>query len=174
MNIPHLSEFLSPYLQIESVKQGLYLPSFKSRNVKIDGKCTVITRGLSQALFLQGEKSFLDNLKTSAKIYERIAQGKQVSKREEREVFAFSKLLDSFEQQVDYITDSLLSSLVHTQSYKTLGELSNYIAGIKGDFAIHLVTDNHVVAIYRTGNSYAYFDCSAYWGCRERSKICWL
>ncbi|WP_391159190.1 ankyrin repeat domain-containing protein [Wolbachia endosymbiont of Liriomyza huidobrensis] len=156
----HLSGFLPPYLQIESVKRGLYLPSFKARNVKVDGKCVSITHGLSQTLFLQCKKSFLSNLKTSAEIYERIAQGKQVSKREEREVFAFSKLLDSFEQQVDYITDSLPSSLVHTQSYKTLGDLSNYIAGMKGDFAIHLVTDNHVIAIYRTGNSYAYFDCN--------------
>ncbi|CAN2141066.1 ankyrin repeat domain-containing protein [Wolbachia pipientis] len=156
----HLLGFLPPYLQIESVKQGLYLPSFKARNIKVDGKCVSITRGLSQTLFLQCKKSFLSNLKTSAEIYERTAQGKQVSKREEREVFAFSKLLDSFEQQLDSAMNSLPSSLIHAQGYKMLRELSNYIAGMKGDFAIHLVTDNHVIAIYRIGNSYAYFDCN--------------
>ncbi|WP_341812568.1 ankyrin repeat domain-containing protein [Wolbachia endosymbiont (group A) of Conops quadrifasciatus] len=157
----HLSEFVSNNFQnasIESIKQGLYLPSFKVRNVKIDGKCIVITRGLSQALLLQSKKSFLSNLETSSEIYERIAQGKQISKREEREVFAFSKLLNNFERQLDYATNSLPSNLIQTQGYKTLDDLSSYIAGIKGDFAIHLVTSNHVVAIYRTGDNYAYFD----------------
>ncbi|QOD38396.1 ankyrin repeat domain-containing protein [Candidatus Wolbachia massiliensis] len=143
---------------VRQVKQGLYLPSFEARNVKINGKCTAITRSLSQALLLQNSKSFLNNLETSAKIYERIAQGKQISKREERETFAFSKLLNNFGRQLDSATSSLPSSLVHTKSYKTLDDLSNYIAGIKGDFAIHLVTSNHVVAIYRVGDNYAYFD----------------
>lgn len=106
-------------------------------------------------------KPFLSNLETSAKIYERIAQGKQISKREEREVFVFSGLLDSFEQQLSSPTNSLPSNLVHTESYKTLEDLSHYIAGIKGDFAIHLVTNNHVVAIYRIGDNYAYFDSNA-------------
>nr|WP_284706098.1 tetratricopeptide repeat protein [Wolbachia pipientis] len=160
----HLSQFVSRNLQnasIESVKQGLYLPSFEARNVKINGKCTAITRGLSQALLSQGGESFLSNLKTSTEIYERIVQGKQASKREERKVFAFSKLLDDFEQQLDSTTNSLPSSLIHTKGYKTLGDLSSYIAVVKGDFAIHLVTSNHVVAIYRTGDNYAYFDCNA-------------
>ncbi|GFS94593.1 uncharacterized protein NPIL_377661, partial [Nephila pilipes] len=143
---------------VRRVKQGLYLPSFEARNVEIDGKCVAITRGLSQALFLHSNKSFLSNLATSAKIYECIAQGKQISKRKEREVFAFSKLLDGFEQQLDFATNSLPSNLIHTQGYKTLDDLSNYIAEIKGNFAIHLVTSNHVVAIYRTGDNYAYFD----------------
>ncbi|WP_353269637.1 hypothetical protein [Wolbachia endosymbiont (group A) of Myopa testacea] len=75
-----LSKFVS---FIEPVEQGLYLPSFEERGVKTDGKCVTITRGLSQTLFLQNNKSFSNNLKTSAKIYERIAQGKQISKREE-------------------------------------------------------------------------------------------
>ncbi len=153
-----LSEVLSPYLQIESVEQGLYLPSFEKRGVKINGKCVAITGGLSQALFLQSDKSFLSNLKASAKIYERIAQGKQISKMEEREVFAFSKLLNNFERQSDSATNSLPSSLIHNKAYKTFSDLSNYTAGIKGDFAIHLVTSNHVVAIYRTDDNYAYFD----------------
>lgn len=61
---------------VRQVKQGLYLPSFEARNIKINGKCTAITRGLSQALLSQGGESFLSNLKTSAEIYERIAQGK--------------------------------------------------------------------------------------------------
>ncbi|WP_341814525.1 hypothetical protein [Wolbachia endosymbiont (group A) of Dendrolimus pini] len=37
-------------------------------------------------------------------------------------------------------------------------DLSNYIAKINGDFALHLVTSNHVVAIYRMSDNYAYFD----------------
>ncbi|GFV15640.1 ankyrin-3, partial [Trichonephila clavipes] len=62
-----LSQFISNNFQnasIQPVKQGLYLPSFEARNVKIDGKCVAITRGLSQALLLQGGKSFLNNLET--------------------------------------------------------------------------------------------------------------
>lgn len=153
-----LSKFVS---FIEPVEQGLYLPSFEERGVKTDGKCVTITRGLSQALFLQSDKSFLSNLETSVEIYERIAQGKQISEGEEREVFALSKLLDNFERQLDSVTNSLPSSSIHTKGYKTSDDLSNYIAGVKGDFAIHLVTSNHVVAIYRTGDNYAYFDSNA-------------
>lgn len=57
--------------------------------------------------------------------------------------------------------NSLPLNLIHTQSYKTLGDLSNYIAKVKGNFAIHLVISNHVVAIYRVGDNYAYFDSNA-------------
>ncbi|MGL9759491.1 MAG: hypothetical protein ACR5LA_12460, partial [Wolbachia sp.] len=110
--------------------------------------------------FYKVERSFLSNLETSAEIYERIAQGKQISKREEREVFAFSKLLNNFERQLDSATNSLPSNLIQTQGHKTLDDLSSYIAGIKGYFAVHLVTSNHVVAVYRTGDNYAYFDCN--------------
>ncbi|WP_265026337.1 hypothetical protein [Wolbachia endosymbiont (group A) of Bibio marci] len=157
----HLSQFVSHNFQsalIKSIKQGLYLPSFEARNVKINGKCTAITRSLSQALSLQNNKSFLSNLETSAEIYERIVQGKQISKREEREVFAFSKLLNNFERQLDSAANSLPSNLMHNKVYKTFSDLSSDIAEIKGNFAIHLVTSNHVVAIYRTGSNYAYFD----------------
>ncbi|MFT4314284.1 MAG: ankyrin repeat domain-containing protein [Wolbachia pipientis] len=160
----YLSEFASNNFQnasVEQVKQGLYLASFEERGIEVNGKCVAITRGLTQALFLQGERSFLGNLETSAEIYERIAQGRQVSKREEKEVFAFSNLLDSFEQQLDSATNSLPSNLIYTKGYKTLSDLSNYIAEIKDDFAIHLVTDNHVVAIYRIGDNYTYFDSNA-------------
>ncbi|MFT4327455.1 MAG: tetratricopeptide repeat protein [Wolbachia pipientis] len=156
-----LSKFVSSHIrhaEIELVKQGLYLPSFEERGIEVNGKCVAITRGLTQALFLQSERSFLSNLKTSSEIYERIAQGRQVSEREEKEVFAFSELFDYFEQQLDSATNSLPLNLIYTKGYKTLGDLSNNIAEIKGDFAIHLVTDNHVVAIYRTGDNYAYFD----------------
>lgn len=55
---------------------------------------------------------------------------------------------------------SLPTNLICAKGYKKLDDLSNYIAGIKGDFTIHLVTNNHVVAIYRTGDNYAYFDCN--------------
>ncbi|WCR58321.1 ankyrin repeat domain-containing protein [Wolbachia endosymbiont of Ctenocephalides felis wCfeJ] len=160
----YLSKFVSSYIpnsEVKSLEQGLYLPSFAARNVKFEGKCIAITRGLSQALLSRSGESFVSNLKASAEIYERIAQGKQVSKREEREAFAFSKLLSSFERQQDSTTNSLPSSLIRTQDHKMLSELSDYIAGIKGDFAIHLVTSNHVVAIYRKGDNYAYFDSNA-------------
>lgn len=66
------SEFISHHFSnasIESVRQGLYLPSFEKRVVEIDGKCVAITRSLSQAVFSQNDKSFLSNLETSAKIY---------------------------------------------------------------------------------------------------------
>lgn len=51
--------------------------------------------------------------------------------------------------------------MIHTENSKTLEDLSHYIAGIKCDFAIHLLTNNHVVAIYRIGDNYAYFDNNA-------------
>jgi|GEM_PF-2848768 len=160
----HLSQFIDnhlPNVGMKPIRQGLYLPSFEERGVKINGKCTTITRGLSQALSLHDGESFLSNLETSAKIYERIAQGKQVSRREEMEAFAFSELFNSFERQLDSSINSLPSNLIHNKGYKTLGDLSNYIAGVKGNFAIHLVTNNHVVAIYRIGDNYAYFDSNA-------------
>ncbi|WP_214249876.1 C48 family peptidase [Wolbachia endosymbiont of Anopheles demeilloni] len=159
-----LLQFVSssfPNVSTKSVKQGLYLPSFEERGIEVNGKCVAITRGLSQTLFLQGEKPFLSNLETSSEIYERIAQGRQVSEREQREVFAFIALLNNFERQLDSIINSLPSNLIHTQSYKTLDDLSHYMAKVKGDFAIHLVTSNHVVAVYRIGNNYTYFDSNA-------------
>ncbi|MFJ5389149.1 hypothetical protein, partial [Wolbachia endosymbiont of Drosophila bicornuta] len=91
-----LLQFVSssfPNASIELAKQGLYLPSFEKRGVNVNGKCVATTRGLSQALSLHENKSLLNNLKTSSEIYERIAQGKQISKREEKEAFTFSKLL---------------------------------------------------------------------------------
>ncbi|WP_254229453.1 ankyrin repeat domain-containing protein [Wolbachia pipientis] len=147
-----------PYIEIQSVKQGLYLPSFEARNVKVNGKCVAITRSLSQALLFGNQQQFFNNLATSAEIYERIAQSKQISEREKEEIFALSKLLDSFEHSLNSSTSSLPSSLTYTKSYKTLNDLSHYIAEIKGDFAIHLVTSNHVIAIYRIGDVYSYFD----------------
>ncbi|WP_304956792.1 C48 family peptidase [Wolbachia endosymbiont of Delia radicum] len=159
-----LLQFVSssfPNASIELVKQGLYLPSFEERGVNVNGKCVATTRGLSQALSLHENKSFLNTLKTSTEIYERIAQGKQISRKEEKEVFTFSKLLSSFEEQVDCVTSTLPSSLTHSRSYKMFSNLSNYIAEINDDFALHLVTSNHVVAIYRMGDNYAYFDSNA-------------
>ncbi|WP_182367238.1 MULTISPECIES: cytoplasmic incompatibility factor CifB [Wolbachia] len=159
-----LLQFVSssfPNASIELVKQGLYLPSFEKRGVNVNGKCVAITHSLSQALSLHKEKSFLNTLKTSTEIYERIAQGKQISKREEKEAFTFSKLLSNFEEQADCVTSTLPSSLTHSRGCKVLSDLSNYIAKINGDFALHLVTSNHVVAIYRMSDNYAYFDSNA-------------
>lgn len=158
-----------PNVFVKSVKQGLYLPSFEKREVKINGKCVAITWGLSQALLSQSSKSFLNSLEASSRVYERMAQHMQVSKKEEREVFVLSKLLDSFERKLDSSTNSLPLNLTHAKGYKTLSDLSNYIAGIRGDFAIHLVTSNHVIAIYRTGNNYAYFDSNVAFICGLKS-----
>ncbi|WCR58337.1 MAG: hypothetical protein PG980_000809 [Wolbachia endosymbiont of Ctenocephalides felis wCfeJ] len=154
----HLSQFVSNNFQdasIQPVKQSLYSPSFEELGIKMDGKCTAVTRGFSQGLFPNQHKLLSNN--TSARLYEHVAQGKQVSK---KEALAFSKLFDGFKQQLDSRMSSLPSNLICTKGYKTLGDLSNYITGVKGDFAIHLVTNNHVVAIYRTGDNYAYFDCN--------------
>lgn len=147
-----------PDVTIEPIKQGLYLPSFEVRDMEINGKCVAITRALSQALFYEGQQQFLNNLATSAELYERLAQGKQISKREEKEIFALSSLLDSFEQQLGSIVGSLPLSLIYTKSYQTSHDLPNYIDGIKGNFVLHLITSNHVVAIYKFGDNYSYFD----------------
>lgn len=62
-------------------------------------------------------------------------------------------------------------NLIHTKGYKTFSDLSNYTARIEGDFAIHLVTSNHVVAIYRIGNDYAYFDSNTAFGSGLKSDL---
>jgi hypothetical protein len=66
-----------------------------------------ITRTVSQLLFLKDDsskpyESFLNNLQVSAELYERLAQGKQISVREERKVFALSNLFDGFEQKIRF------------------------------------------------------------------------
>ncbi|WP_143689013.1 hypothetical protein [Wolbachia endosymbiont of Nilaparvata lugens] len=157
-------EFISnsfPNASIKSVRQGLHLPSFEKRGVKVNGKCVAITRSFSQALFLHGEKAFLSNLEVLAKIYEHIEQHKQISESEKRKVRDLENLIYSFEEQIDsYENSSLPLRLIHNtkEDRKTFSDLSSYMAEIEGDFAIHLVTSNHVVAIYRIGDSYAYFD----------------
>lgn len=147
-----------PSAEVRSVKQGLYLPSFAQRNMKINGKCAVITRGFSQSLFLGQHHEFLNNLETSAELYERLASGKQISAREKQRIFSFSSILDHFEEQVNIFASSLPSSLSPIKSHKTWDDLTHYIKTIKGDFAIHLSTNNHVVAVYRIGGLYSYFD----------------
>ncbi|GBN20882.1 hypothetical protein AVEN_221991-1 [Araneus ventricosus] len=67
-------------------RRGLYLPSFEARDVKINGKCTAITHGLSQTLLSQGSESFLGNLKISAEIFKHIAQDKRSTGKENRKI----------------------------------------------------------------------------------------
>ncbi|CAG2166137.1 unnamed protein product, partial [Oppiella nova] len=94
----HLGKYVSHHfftVKIEAIKQGLYLPVFESRGVKINGKCASITRAVSQLLFLKDaslnfQQLFLSNLQVAAELYERLAQGKQISSREEKEIFALS------------------------------------------------------------------------------------
>ncbi len=100
---------------VEAVKKGLYLPAFESRGVQINDECASITRAVYQLLFLKDDsskpnESFLNNLQVSAELYERIAQGKQISVREERKVFALSMLLDDFKRAFDSPTSSLRST----------------------------------------------------------------
>ncbi|MDG7055245.1 MAG: tetratricopeptide repeat protein, partial [Wolbachia endosymbiont of Menacanthus eurysternus] len=64
----HLSQFISHNAQnasIKPVKQGLYLPSFETRNVEVNGKCTAITRGFSQGMFSNQHRLPSNNLQTS-------------------------------------------------------------------------------------------------------------
>ncbi|MDG7055809.1 MAG: ankyrin repeat domain-containing protein, partial [Wolbachia endosymbiont of Menacanthus eurysternus] len=63
-----LFKFISRSIQnieIRQVRQGLYLPSFEARNVKINGKCIAITRGLSQGMFSNQHRLPSNNLQTS-------------------------------------------------------------------------------------------------------------
>ncbi len=139
-----LSKFLSrdfPDAILTSVKQGLYLPAFEKRSVRINGKCSAITRAFSQTLFLQQGTSYphaeslLNNLQTSTLLYERLAQGQQISSREERALFALSQLLDKFEQQLDSLMSSLPSTLSDVKRYKTRDDLSRYLTEFKNDCA---------------------------------------
>jgi hypothetical protein len=141
-----------------SVKQGLYLTAFERRDIKINGKCEAITRAFSQALFLGQHQAFLTNLEISTQLYERLPQGKQISSREERQVFAFSHLLGSSEEELDASQRSFPSTLCHQTSTQPPEVLSRYMGELEKDFAMHLILYNHVVAIYRVGSTYAYFD----------------
>jgi hypothetical protein len=143
---------------VTSVKQDLYLPAFERRYIKINRKCTAIAHVFSQALFLGQHQTFLTNLETSTQLYERLAQGKQISSREERQMFAFSRILDSFEGELDASQHSLPSTLCNRISTQPLEALFHYMGELEIDFALHLVLDNHIVAIYRVGSTYAYFD----------------
>jgi hypothetical protein len=89
---------------------------------------------------------------------ERLAQEKQISTREERQIFSFSRLLDSFEEELNTSQHSLPSTLCHRISTQPLEALSRYMGELGMDFTLHLVLDNHIVAIYRVGSTYAYFD----------------
>lgn len=179
-----LSTFISqhfPTVKMTSVRQGLYLPSFAARKIKIDGQCAAITRAFSQSLFLSPtfgsprdlHQCFLNNLQTSAELYERLAQGKQISLREEREVFALSHLLDDFKYGIDSSTSSLPARLSTMKHFSTLADFKKDMHTLTGDFALHLVSNNHVKAIYRKGNQYAYFDSNvAYvWGLKSISEL---
>jgi hypothetical protein len=65
-----------------------------------------ITRTVSQLLFLKDDSSephelFLNNSQVLGELYKRLAQGKQISVREQRGVFALSNQFDGFEQKLD-------------------------------------------------------------------------
>lgn len=148
------TRFLSslPNAKIKVIMQDPYVKTFEGN--------AVITRIFSQFLLLDSSlaEQFLNNLQSSAELYKRIAQDKQISKREEKEIVSLNNLLDTFETQLASSISSLPSTLSHIKSCKTFGDLSKYIIGLQSDFAIHLVASGHVVAIYRVGNDYAYFD----------------
>ena len=51
----HLRKYIDsniPGAEAKIVKQGLYLPSFENRNVKINNRCTLITQMFSRGLFI--------------------------------------------------------------------------------------------------------------------------
>ncbi len=105
----------------------------------------------------------MNNLQSSAELYERLAQGKQISLREEQGIFALSQLLNSFEKQLDSPTRSLPSSLSSIKGYKTLNGLSSYLTALTDDVTLYLVTSHHVVALYRFDHANAYFDNNVAW-----------
>ncbi len=84
---------------------------------------------------IRNAESFLNNLQTAATLYERLAQGQPLSLREERALFALSKLMDTFEQQLDFPTNSLPSTLSDIKRYKTRDDLSRYLTEFKNDCA---------------------------------------
>lgn len=75
-------------------------------------------------------------------------------------MLALSRLLDDFKRSLDSPTSSLPSVPSQVKSYKEFNDLSNYITEFTNDFVMHLATSNQIklVAIYRIGFSYAYFD----------------
>jgi hypothetical protein len=82
---------------------------------------------VSQFQFLKDDsskphESSLNNLQGSAELYERLAQGKQISVREEREVFALSNLFDGFEQKLDSPRSIFTSAFSQVKSYNTFDD----------------------------------------------------
>jgi hypothetical protein len=126
----------------------------------IDGQCAAITRIVSQLFSLKDGLSqlFLNSIQTTTELYARIDQGKLLSTHEQKETFALSQLIDQFNQELDTPHHSLPINLITQEHYKTYEQLSAYLSGLTEDFAIHLVTTNHVVAIYHHNNQYTYFD----------------
>lgn len=93
--------------------------------------------------------------------------------REEREVFDLRHLLDNFKYAIDSSMSSLPARLSTMKHFSTLADFEKDMHTLTGDFALHLVSNNHVKAIYRKGNQYAYFDSNvAYaWGLKSISEL---
>ncbi len=81
-------------------------------------------------------QSFLNNLQTTAELHQRLPQVKQMSVRDQREVFALSNLFDGFKLALHSSTSSLLSVFSQIKSYKTFDILLRYINSFVGDFAV--------------------------------------
>jgi Ankyrin repeats (3 copies) len=144
-----------PHVEIKAVRQGFYLPAYHARNLETQGRCIAITRAFSQALFLDQAPAFLTSMENTATLYERSAQGKPLSVREEQERLALHQLLNQFES---HNARSLPKSLtIKTTTYETLQKLTADLSNQK-EMAWHLVIDNHVVSIYHHNNQYTYFD----------------
>lgn len=145
-NIPGVKRITSKHPILQTEQQSI--------NKK--GQCIGITRIFSQLLFLDQHQAFLTNLKTAHDL----GQIEQKSSQEIETLKQFHGTINLF-QSTGSIAYSLPEDLHPFKARKTYRQLQNYLEMLTGDFAIHLVTRNHVVAIYRRDNTYAYFDTNA-------------
>jgi ankyrin repeat protein len=122
------------------------------------GQCVGITRIFSQLLFLDQHQTFLANLKTAhdlSQIKQKSSQG--ISAQETETLKQFYKTIKLF-RSTGNIEHSLPQDLSSFKTIEIDQSLQNYLETLTGDFAIHLVSFNHVVAIYRKGDTYSFFD----------------
>ncbi|BBB15775.1 ankyrin repeat domain protein [Candidatus Rickettsiella viridis] len=137
----------------------LHADVFRKQHLKTAGHCLQLTYGFSE-LILRGEEArYANNLQTLSELEERIIHRLPLSRREEQERAEFLVALQQFETQ-----DRLPSWRKESTSSVKLEALINSIAAIEKDFAIHLSlkggnkNPGHMLAIYRRGQIYTYFD----------------
>lgn len=158
---------IAPNALLKPVRQGLYLSVLQKHGLgdKIDGQCAAITQAFSRSLAM-GEtaaKKFLANLEQATQLYERYTHAQAISAQERQDIEAFTQAILRLMPDSVNSAHSLPPEWREDFGRKSLTELNTYIKSLEGDFALHLLTDDHVVTLQRQGQHYHYFDVNLLW-----------